>query len=659
MAIKNTITIGLAQINNSFSGQNYLPLSAGLLQSYAQGRSKNPQRFRFLTPLFKRLPAIEAARRLNEADVAGFSIYVWNVNLTLDIARRMKKVKPETLIVFGGPQVPDRAEDFLKEHPFIDIAIHNEGEQTFLDILESVPGNDWGAIQGISFIDGGGKCVKTPPREMIRDLSEIPSPYLEGVFDPLIAANPGETWIGMWETNRGCPFQCTFCDWGALASKVRQYDMDRIRREIGWFAANRIEFIFCCDANFGILKRDLDIIDQVTQSKNKTGYPLSLSLQNTKNATERAYQTQKALSDAGLNKGVTLSMQSLNAETLKLVKRDNISLESYEELQRRFTRDRVETYSDLILGLPGETYDSFADGVDRLIRNGQHNRIQFNNLSILVNSEMAGPDYRNEHGLITVNSEIINIHGHREKGNGTVAETQEIVIATKTMPEADWRRVRAFSWMAALVHFDKLLQMPMIAAHELAGAGYRELVEAFLEADGADYPLIHGITDFFNDFSRALQLGGPEYVYSEEWLGIYWPADEYIFIKLLADGDLDAFFDEAMDLILAATGGGTGENAASAIREAAKINRVLIKRPGSHDDTTVKTDRDVLAFCRGVIRGEKPVLGKRQASTRILRAAERWDDFNDWCREVVWYGNKKGAYLYGAEPDQTPVAGHY
>ena len=145
----------------------------------------------------------------------------------------------------------------------------------------------------------------------------------------------------------------------------------------------KIEYIFVCDANFGIKKRDIDIAKTVASVKEKTGFPQGFSVQNTKNATERAYQTQKIISDAGLNKGVALSMQSLDPHTLKNIKRDNISLESYFELARRFTRDKVETYSDLILPLPGETYNSFVKGVDLLIQAGQHNRIQFNNLSIL------------------------------------------------------------------------------------------------------------------------------------------------------------------------------------------------------------------------------------------------------------------------------------
>ena len=159
------------------------------------------------------------------------------------------------------------------------------------------------------------------------------------------------------------------------------------------------------DANFGIKKRDVEIAEYVADTKNRTGFPQGFSVQNTKNATERAYLTQKILSDAGLNKGVALSMQSLDPHTLSNIKRDNISLETYWELQSRFTKDKVETYSDLILGLPGETYDSFVKGVNTLMENGQHNRIQFNNLSILPNAEIASKAYIEEYEIETVISE--------------------------------------------------------------------------------------------------------------------------------------------------------------------------------------------------------------------------------------------------------------
>lgn len=655
-----TYTIGLAQINNSFSGQNYLPYSVALLQAYAEQFTPNPERYRFLLPLYKRLRISDAVDQLKDVDIAAFSTYVWNTRISLEIARRLKTVNPNVLVIFGGPQVPDQPEGFLRQHPFIDVVVHNEGERTFLHLLEAFPSNDWTETAGISYLDRNENFVRYPNSPRIRDLDEVPSPFLEGKFDALIQANPQENWIGLWETNRGCPFQCTFCDWGsATAAKVTRFGMQRLMAEVDWFSRHRLEYIFCCDANFGSQKRDVEIVEHVAEMKRKTGFPRALSVQNTKNATERAYLTQKILADAGLNKGVALSMQSLDLETLKAIKRDNISLDTYLELQRRFTRDRVETYSDLILGLPGETYGSFVNGVDQLMESGQHNRIQFNNLSILPNTEMGNPEYQRRYGMVTVESEIINIHGERVEIDDDVPETQQLVVATTSMSAEDWRRVRAYSWMTALLHFDKLLQIPLIVARATAGVRYVDMISAFMEADPARTPLLAEIRDFFLREAKNIQNGGPEYVYSPEWLGIHWPADEYIFIKLTAESRLDAFYSEAGTLLTAMVREHDPSAPLEAFQDALTLNRRLLKQPFVQDNVVVHTRYDIMSFYHGVLNGEEVPLRRVPVVVEIDRTSEARNDFQTWCREVVWWGNKKGAYLYGNRVLDWQLAGHY
>ena len=654
------IDIGLVQINNSFSGQNYLPYSVGLLQVYAEKNAANPERFNFLPAIYKRGSITKAVDHLRSADIVGFSIYVWNHEISLEIARRLKKLNPNVLTVFGGPHVPDFPEAWLREHSFVDVAVHNEGERTFLDLLNIYPERTWSTAPGVSFIDKNSVYTRTPARERLKDLDDVPSPFLEGTFDKLMAANTTEAWIGLWETNRGCPFRCTFCDWGsATAAKVTKFGMDRLLAEADWFAANKIEYIFCCDANFGIQKRDVDIAEYVAKVKAKTGYPNALSVQNTKNATERAYLTQKILSDAGLNKGVALSMQSVDMATLEAIKRDNISTETYTELQRRFTLDGVETYSDLILGLPGETYVSFVAGVSRLIENGQHNRIQFNNLSILPNAEMGNPAYREKFGIKAVRSEIINIHGERLALEDDVPEYQDLVICTTSTPLADWRRTRAFGWMTAFLHFDKIMQIPLMVLHENTSIPYGELIESFTSVDAKEYPLIAEIRDFFLKEAKSIQEGGPEYVYSKEYLGIYWPADEFMFIRLSVEGRLKDLYEEAGRLLRGLLSPTADKLAHDALTDALKLNLALIKQPFVGSDASVDLDHDLVAFHQGVRTGRMVAITRKPTTVQINRSTAYYDDLQRWCREVVWWGNKKGAYLYTNKVVERQLAGHY
>ena len=644
---KEIINVGLVQINNSFSGQNYLPYAVACLRSYIEFHALDPARYNFLPFIYKRLSIQRIVDHLLGADVVGFSSSVWNVNISLEVARRLKEARPKIIIVFGGPQVPDKPEAFLRSNSFIDVVIHNEGEKTFLELLERIPECNWHGLSGISYLEKSGAFVKTPPVERMRDLDHLPSPFLNGIFDKLISDNPEEKWIGLWETNRGCPFQCTFCDWGsATAGKVTRFEQDRLFLELEWFVQNKIEYIFVCDANFGSQKRDIEIAQRVAELRGKTGYPQGFSVQSTKNATERAYITQKILSDAGLSKGVALSMQSLDPITLQNIKRDNISLDTYLELASRFTRDRVETYSDLIIALPGETYDSFINGVNTLVNTGQHNRIQFNNLSILPNAEMGDPDYLEKYKMRTVRSEIINIHGIKVALEDDIQEMQDVVIETYSMSAEDWRRTRAISWMISFLYFDKLVQIPIIIMHELCRVSYREMFECFMNVDREEFPVVGEIRDFFLSEAESIQNGGVEYTYSKEWLGIYWPADEYAYIRLTVEKRFDSFYSEAERLFFKVFGDSINLDSADIVRDAISINHALISQPNSYADIVIKLRYNIIDFWMSVCEGQPISLVKGDYTHEILRSLHNYSDFECWCREVVWWGNKKGAYLY-------------
>jgi hypothetical protein len=434
--------------------------------------------------------------------------------------------------------------------------------------------------------------------------------------------------------------------------------MERLLREVEWFAEKKIEFIFCADANFGILPRDLDLVKHVAEVKARRGYPHALSVQNTKNATERAYQVQRVLADAGLNKGVALSLQSVDPGTLKSIKRDNISSKSYAELQRRFTRDRIETYSDMILGLPGETYDSFANGVSSLIEGGQHNRIQFNNLSILPNAEMGDPEYQKKFGMETVESKIINIHGSLADED-EVYETQELVIATASTPRDQWVRTRAFCWMAALLYFDKVLQIPVTVVHEVAGVPYRELLEHFMEGDLEGLPTLAMVRDFFRAEAKKIQEGGPEYVQSKEWLNIWWPADEYILIKLTTSGKLEAFYAEAERALARFLEARFLSVPPALLKDSVLLNRSLLKTPFQTADLDLEVSFNIMEFYRSALLGEPVLLENEPVKYHVDRTSKTWSTWDDWCREVIWFGNKKGAYLYGLSSSPAELAGHY
>jgi hypothetical protein len=662
------VKVGLVEVGLRFAAARYLPYSTGLLQAYARVHAAEPDRLQFLEPVFQRTTVADACVRLADADVVGFSMYAWNTRVSLAVARALKLQRPQVLTVVGGPSVPDDATDFLAAHPYVDLVCHGEGEATFLAILEGLTQRAWSNLLSLSYRDGN-RVVQTPRRERFADLSPVPSPYLLGVFDSLLARYTDWQWDALWETNRGCPYRCAYCSWGSkVQDRVVDMEMPRLEAEVEWFARHRIPFVFCCDANFGIRERDLAIAEMVAKAKEKWGFPEAFSVQNAKREVERCYGIQRVLSAAGLQRGVTLAMQSLNPPTLSSIHRRNIPTSAFRELQHRFTQAGVPTYTDLILGLPAETYESFADGVAQLIADGQHNRIQFINLAILPNAEMAEAQYQQRYGLVVVDTPIVNHHGPiADVEPEDTREHQALVVGTTTMPPAQWARARVFSWWASLLYFDKLLQVPLLLLHGQHGIGYRQLIEALAAAAGSpEFPMVARIHRFFEEQAAGIQAGGLEYYPSPHWLGVHWYQDEYVLLELLSgpDGsetglyDLPALLQESR-AVLDALLRRHGVLSEPLLDEAIRLNERLLKRPTAAATATLDLSADLWGYYRAVLCGGKPELAVGPCRAYVGGAAVACRDAQEWAAKVVWRGSKQGAYLHDVdrvEPLPPPPA---
>ena len=649
--MKRKIKIGMVQVNNSFSGQNYLPLSLGFLVSYAEFHCKNYNDFEFLNPIYKRVPVKEVVEQYKDCDIVAFSVYVWNNNISMRIAKALKEVNPNILTLAGGCHIPERPEyieKYMSDHSYLDIASIGEGERVFTDFLENYPTRSWDKVESLIYRDGD-KLITTPQAERIKDMNEIPSPFIEGYFDGLIKDNSDERWIGLWETNRGCPFLCTFCDWGVgFKNKVSKYSLeDRLFYEIDWFSKNKIEFVFTCDANFGIYKdRDYPIVQKFVRNKEKYGYPHALSVQNTKNSNIESYKIQKLLSDSGLSKGALIAFQSLDPVTLKAIKRSNIKLDVYFDLQAKFMKDGIKTFSDIILGLPEETYDSFTKGVSKLISLGQHNRIQFNNLSILPNTDMGDPEYLEKYEMKVVENDIINIHGALGEWLDDIYETQQMVVGTKSMPDEDWVKTRVFGYVVAFLHFNKLFQIPIILANSVYGIDYKELFTAFVTEEKTKTGAFSDLISVFYKHTRGMQDGGPEFMSSKKWLNIWWPPDELAFIKAVTEDKLDDFYVDAKEILYSVLDKHDIKNYDKVISDSILLNKSLIKLPNQTQDLQVKLNWNISDVYNQTLLGKPSVLRRGDFTYFIDRTSETWDSWEDWCEKVVWWSNKKGAYLY-------------
>jgi radical SAM superfamily enzyme YgiQ (UPF0313 family) len=302
---------------------------------------------------FKRDPHNAVLESLDNPVLCGFSCYQWNRTYSIALAKKIKDKWPNCTIVFGGPEVTLEFQNYS-----IDSLIFGEGEVSFVQVLLDLLEN------------------KTPEKvyhqHRLDDL-EIPSPYQLGLFDQLIKEYPGTRWATTLETNRGCPFACTFCS--VTYSKVKKFSLERVEDDIKWIANNPVAYIFCADANFGIFKqRDVDIAKMIAKHGSKSDTLDFFNATFNKNNNHWSFKILHELGD--LNRGFTVSMQSLNPDTLKEVKRSNLGINNLEDIFKQCREENIPSYSELILGLPYETKESFISGLCELLRLGQHTQIE-------------------------------------------------------------------------------------------------------------------------------------------------------------------------------------------------------------------------------------------------------------------------------------------
>jgi radical SAM superfamily enzyme YgiQ (UPF0313 family) len=630
------VTVGFIQLNTAFEDTLYLPYSVAMLQCYLREYAERPERYEFTLPVVERMSPADAKERLGPVDIAGFSFYVWNAQRTLAMARAFKEQRPDALVVFGGPHVPDDSEQFLRENSFIDVACHGEGEQTFLEIAERFPERGWEDVESVSFIDERGRHIKTPQRGRIPDLSVIPSPFLTGAFEPLMASRPGAPWRAVWETNRGCPFKCTFCDWGsgAVNAKVTKFELDRTLAEAEWMGAKGIRYVFVADANFGMLPRDVDIAEALVAARKRHGFPKTVLVQQTKNQTKRAYQTLKLLVDAQMSTEINVSLQSTTPEVLKAIKRQNISLETYAEVQRRFVEQGMPTYVDMIVGLPAETVPSFKESVSRVVEGGQHHRIQFHNCSLLPNAEMGQPGYIAEWGLETVTTGVVNNHAPLDPADDGIMETQEVVIATSTMTRAEWREARSFAWLTLLYYLDHLALWPILVTWKLSGQTFWRVLDALIQVDPDRCPVLAEMQRFCDEHARRNQSGHTEYVLSDDWLGAHWTVDEYLFIKLCVEDRLDDLFAEVVQVLeplLPETHPDVDPR--TALQDAVRLNHARLRHPLADGRVTIECAYDVLAWGETELAGDEGEW--REGPVHYTIGHSRYPDLDAWLRGLV------------------------
>ena len=183
-----------------------------------------------------------------DPDLIGFSIYVWSTPCLVDVARRVKRRRPQTTIVFGGPSARTALFDLPAYSPaaeYLDAVVSVDGEAIFPEIarLPALTRQGLSTVKGIHLPDPQG-WTHTGARPPLASLDEIPSPFQLGLMPPQSVA--------YLETYRGCPLGCRFCEWGAKETSRSVFSTDYITRELEAFARYGVPAVFLLDAGLNL-----------------------------------------------------------------------------------------------------------------------------------------------------------------------------------------------------------------------------------------------------------------------------------------------------------------------------------------------------------------------------------------------------------------------
>ena len=451
----NRLKIYLANLtyDTLLLGTDGFPLNIGCIASYSKKKFEGKLDF----TLFKYIDELDRSIHDSPPDILGMSNYLWNYNISLEFFRMMKEINPQTLLVWGGPNFPldfPSQKKFMDDHPEFDVYVPVRGEIGFTNIIQKMldAGESFNKEKFLSEpipdcisrnIDG--KIQYAFANEQIKKLDEIPSPYTTGLMDKFFDGrlNP------LIQTSRGCPFKCTFCADGTdMVNQVNKFSQDYIKDELLYIAKHvpkTVHSLYIADLNFGMLPGDLETCQVIKGIKQNYNYPQQILASTGKNKKEQIIDAIKLLEGA---MSLTMSVQSMDQVVLQNIKRDNISVEHMMALAPTIKETGLLTRAEVIVGLPGETYQTVLETIRKLVR-AEMDDITCHSCELFYGAEMSTPEERKKWNFQTKFRIVPRDFGVLSNGK-KVCEYEEIVVGSNTLTleeSIDLRLLSFVLWM--------------------------------------------------------------------------------------------------------------------------------------------------------------------------------------------------------------------
>lgn len=432
---------------------------ADLVHNYKQGTYVVPLNIASIAAYLKSTPGINVDIRLfkypvdlmnaidrDAPDILALSNYYWNNDLNRRIGSYAVKYHPNMIIAMGGPSIrtdDDGIRKFLERNSYVDAYTMFEGEAPFSNLVNRVISagkcfRDGETIEGCAYLSG--EKLIYGRSDPIKDLSVIPSPYLTGLMDEFLSGGL----LPLFESNRGCPFSCTYCTWGVSSlGKVRVFPDSRIFSELEFVSKNFPDlpvWIFA-DANFGMFDRDLKIAQTIMDIKKNSPGLKRVVLWQTKNASEKNLKIANMM---GALEDYLIAAQTFDPEVQRHIKRNNIRHDDAASIVERLRQSGVRTSTDILCGLSAETKESHLNTLRTCFEIG-FDSIDCANVIMLPGSELETDKSRRDYGLRT---KIRLKQGSYGEYNGIKAlEHEEIILASDSITMDEMMEIRLIHWL--------------------------------------------------------------------------------------------------------------------------------------------------------------------------------------------------------------------
>jgi putative methyltransferase len=471
----------------------YLPTVWANLKTYCRRSATIEQSYRWLDPIIdKGSPEqLLTSYGSDRIDVLGISCYCWNSETNFALAREVRRRFPDCLVIAGGPDPDYQNTDFFADHPYIDAIVVQDGEIAFGRILDCFArdGRDFADITGLilpSRAPDGPRFRATGPQDLPTEFAESPwltnRDYFEPAISQLKAQHADGSIIISWETDRGCPYKCTFCDWGSNTyAKVRRLPIDRLREEAMWIGQQKIDIVSFTAANFGILPQDSVIVDHLIEANRRYGYPKNLQWNNAKNNTDRVIEISAKAYAAGMIDFHVLSIQSLDADVLAAMSRVNIGEQRQRHLVDTLRQKGMPNVVQLIYGGPADNLERFSRTLTGLMEWGIHDEYVTYPFMVLPNAPANDPDYRKTWQIETVSRYSTISKRDRRDPLAEGDDRSMFVVSTSSFDRDEYIEIYLFGRLMIALHNGGCTQFIARYLRQTHGVSYFDFYHAVVK----------------------------------------------------------------------------------------------------------------------------------------------------------------------------------